>query len=98
MSLSERGGLIPILLRYGPCPGNNSTRKGFAIFPITGRHYYFTNGIFLMLRFQTQVCPDPDALFFIRIDFAPTLKAAAAGSIPLVFRTLRNRAQITHIK
>ena len=54
--------------------------------------------VLLALSFETQIGAYPDTLLFIRINLAPSLIAAAAGSIALIFGTLRYRAQVTDIE
>jgi hypothetical protein len=54
--------------------------------------------IFFVPGFKTQISLYPNTEFFVRINFAPTLKTSATGSVPLILWTLRYRTKITHVE
>ena len=58
----------------------------------------FADFVFLVLRLQPLIGPDPDAQLFLRIDLAPSLVASAAGSVALVLGALRNGTQIRRVE
>ena len=54
--------------------------------------------VLLALSFETQIGPYPDTLLFIRINLAPSMKAAAAGGVALILGALRYRAKIRYVE
>jgi len=72
--------------------------RGLAQFVVAGRHDGVADGVFAVLCFEALIGADPDALFFIGVDFAPTFEAAAARGVALVLGALRNGTQIGHIE
>jgi hypothetical protein len=65
--------------------------------PVAGRDNFIIELRFLPVFFQPGIGPDIDAPLLSGIDFAPPLEAPAAGSVALVLRALRHRAEVGHI-
>ena len=72
--------------------------RGLPQFPVARGHNILPDSVFSMRGFQPLIGAYPDALFFIRINLAPTFEATSAGSVALALGTLTHRAQIPHIK
>ncbi len=65
--------------------------------PVAGRHNVPGQTRFLPVFFQPGVSPDVNALSFLGVHLAPSLKTSAAGAVALIFRALRHGAQIGYV-
>ena len=71
--------------------------RGLIQIPVAGRNNTFLQLNFFTVFFQSGICPDINTLLLVRINFTPSLKTSAAGSITLILRTLRHRTEVGRI-
>ena len=65
--------------------------------PIAGRDNAIIELRFLSVFFQSYIGPDIDAMLLSGINFTPSFETSATGTVALLLRALRHRADVGHI-